>query len=160
MLAESLIALAQLAGLTVVAAAVTDSWEAARRGFARVLGRGDLNKEQLAELRLEETREQLTGAQGAELEQVRAALAERWAGRLADLLEEHPDAEPNLRALVEKIQAALPAGAVTAADHSLAAGGDMTISGNVSIADRGGVVAGEVHGSISTNPPTPDPAKG
>ena len=34
-------ALAALAGNTVVAAAVTDAWEAARRGFARLLGRGD-----------------------------------------------------------------------------------------------------------------------
>ena len=41
MLAETLMALAALAGNTVVAAATTDAWEAARRGFARLLGRGD-----------------------------------------------------------------------------------------------------------------------
>jgi hypothetical protein len=34
MLAETLMALAALAGNTVVAAATTDAWEAARRGFA------------------------------------------------------------------------------------------------------------------------------
>ena len=32
---------------------------------------------------------------------------ERWAGRLADLLEEYPDAEADLRALIEEVQAAL-----------------------------------------------------
>ena len=35
------LALAQLAGQTVAAAAVTDVWESARRKFARLLGRGD-----------------------------------------------------------------------------------------------------------------------
>jgi len=38
--------------------------------------------------------------------------------RLADMLEEHPDAKAELRALVEEIQAALPAGTVSAADHA------------------------------------------
>ena len=70
-----------------------------RAGFARLLGRGDPKQEQLAEPRLAETREQLTGAEGADLGQARAAQAERWAGWLADLLEEYPDALADLRAL-------------------------------------------------------------
>jgi hypothetical protein len=152
MLAETLMSLAQLAGLTVVAAAVTDSWETARRGFGRVLGRGDRKKEQLAEQRLEETREQLTGAQGTELERVRAALAERWAGRLADLLEEHPDAEADLRTLVEQIQAQLPAGMVTAVDHSVAAGGNVTAT-----AHDQGVAANVIHGDVHQGPTRPGP---
>jgi hypothetical protein len=40
-LEAALIALAALAGNTVVTAAVTDAWESARKGFARLLGRGD-----------------------------------------------------------------------------------------------------------------------
>ena len=88
MLAEALTALASLAGNAVVAAATTDAWEAARRGFARLLGRGDPKQEQLAAGRLEETHKQLVGAAGADLDQARAAQAQRWAGRLADLLEE------------------------------------------------------------------------
>ena len=40
-LAEALVALAALAGNTVVTAAVTDAWESTRKGFARLLGRGD-----------------------------------------------------------------------------------------------------------------------
>ena len=107
MLADTLMALPSLAGNTVVAAATTDAWEAAGQRFARLLGRGDPEQEQLAERRLAETREQLTGAEGADLEQARAALAERWAGRLADLLEEYPDAEADLRTLIQEVQAAL-----------------------------------------------------
>src|SRR5512143_238031 len=100
MLAETLMALAALAGNTVVAAATTDAWEAARRGFARLLGRGDPDRTTMAERRLAETREQLTDAEGHDLEQARAALVERWAGRLADLLEEDPGVEAELRVLV------------------------------------------------------------
>jgi hypothetical protein len=155
MLAETLISLAQLGGLTVVAAAVTDSWEAARRGFARVLGHGNTSKQQLAERLLEETRELLAAAQGADLDRARAKLAERWAGRLEDLLEEYPDAEHDLRSLVQEIQSALPTGAVSAVDHSIA------VAGNVKIRASGGsLVAGVIHGDVAPpNPLGPGPAR-
>ena len=149
MLEETLMALAALAGNTVVAAATTDAWEAARKGFARLLGRGNSEQEQLAERRLSDTRQQLTGAEGADLEQARAVLAERWAGRLADLLEEHPGAEADLRALVQQIQAQLPARMVSAADHAVAAGRDVTIK-----ATGGGVAAGIIHGNVAPPDPT------
>jgi hypothetical protein len=154
---EALIGLAVLAGNTVVAAATTDAWEAARRKFARLLGRGDPGKEQLAERRLEETHQQVTAAaEGADLEQVRAAQAQRWEGRFADLLEEDPGLEADLRALVEEIRALLPAGVVSAADHSVAAGGDVHIT-----ASGGGVAAGVIHGDVTAgNPPSPEPGKG
>ncbi len=112
MLAETLMQLAQVAGLTVVAAAVTDGWQAGRRKFARLLGRGDPNKEQLAEQRLEETRARLIGLEGADLERARADLAGQWTTRLADLLEEDPGVEAELRALVEEVQRGLPGGGV------------------------------------------------
>ena len=156
MLAETLMALAALAGNMVVAAAMTDAWEAARRGFARLLGRGNPDRTMVAERRLAETREQLTGAEGKDLDQARAVLAERWAGRLADLLEEHPDAEADLRTLVQEIQAALPAGTVSAADHAVAAGRDVNIS-----AATGGVAAGVIHGNVTPpNPTRQHPANG
>jgi hypothetical protein len=142
-------ALAALAGNTVVAAATTDVWEAARRKFARLLGRGDPKKEQLADKRLEETRERLAGVSGQELEQARAELGRVWQVRVADLLEEDPDAEAELRALVEEIGAQLP-GAVSAADHSVAAGGDVNVR-----ADRGGVAAAVIHGNVAPPGPTP-----
>ncbi len=74
-----------------------------------------------------------------ELERARAALAQRWAGRLADLLEEDPGVEAELRALVQEVQAQLP-GAVSAADHAAAAGRDLT-----SEESGGGVAAGVMH---------------
>ena len=156
MLTETLVALAALAGNTVVVAATTDAWEAAMRGFARLLGRGEPDRTKLTEQRLEETREQLIGPVGGNLEQARSALAERWAGRLADLLEEHPDTEADLRALVQQIQEALPSGMVSAADHAVAAGHDVNIS-----AASGGIAAGVIHGNVvPPNPISPGPANG
>ena len=92
-------ALAALAGNTIVAAATTDAWEAARRKFARLLGRGDPKKEQQAENRLEETRQQLEGVSGPELGQAQADLAKVWQVRIADLLEEDPGVEAELRGM-------------------------------------------------------------
>src|SRR6478735_1684942 len=116
MLAEGLIALAQFAGQTVAAAAVTDVWEGARHKVARLLGRGDPRKTEVAECWLTETHQQLIAANGAGVEPVRAAAAQRWEGRFADLLDEDPDVEADLRALVEEIAAQLPAGVVSVAD--------------------------------------------
>ena len=145
---EALIALAALPGNTVVAAATTDAWEACRRGFARLLGRGDASKTELAEQRLAETHTQLTTAAGAELERARAAQEAQWVTRLTDLLEEDPGLAAELQSLVEEIQARLPAGVVSAADHSVAAGGDVNIS-----AAGGGVAVGVIHGDVAPQGP-------
>jgi hypothetical protein len=151
---EVLMALAQWAGQTVAAAAVTDVWESARRKFARLLGRGDARKTEAAERWLAETREQLTEVEDADLERTRAAQAQRWEGRFADLLDEDPGAEDDLRAVVEETRAALPAGAVSATDYGVAAGRDVNIS-----ADRGGIAAGVIHGNLAPpDPPGPGPA--
>jgi hypothetical protein len=151
---EVLIALAQWAGQTVAAAAVTDVWEAARHKVARLLGRGDPKKTEVAERWLAETRQQLVAAQGADLEPARAAAARRWEGRFADLLDEDPGVEAGLRALVEEIAAQLPAGMVSAADHAVAAGGNVNIT-----ASGGGTAAGVIHGDVRPPDPTsPGPA--
>ena len=152
---EVLLALAQFAGQTVAAAAVTDVWESVRGRFARLLGRGDARKTQVAEGWLAQTREQLaTAGPGAGLERARRAAAERWAGRFADLLDEDAGVEAPLRALVEEICAGLPAGTVMAAGYSLAAGRDVTIT-----ASGGGIAAGVIHGDVAPPGPTrPGPA--
>jgi len=147
-------ALAQFAGQTVAQAAITDVWEAVRGRFARLIGRGDARKTQVAEQWLEQTRQQLTAAPGAELEQARHAQVERWSGRFADLLDEDPDVEADLRALVEEIATQLPGGAVSAADHSVAAGRDMNVT-----ASGGGTAAAVIHGNVTPpNPTSPGPA--
>jgi hypothetical protein len=148
-------ALAQFAGQTVAAAAVTDVWESVRGRFARLLGRGDTRKTQVAERWLTQTRDQLAAAgPGTELERVRKAATERWAGRFSDLLEEDPAVEGQLSALVEAVAAELPAGAVSASGHSVAAGRDVSIT-----ATGGGTAAGVIHGNVAPpNPTLPGPA--
>jgi len=152
---EVLLGLAQWAGTTVAAAAVTDIWESARGRFARLLGRGDARRTEVADGWLAQTRDQLTAATGGgELDRVREAAAERWAGRFADLLDEDPGAEARLRALVEEVAARLPAGAVSAVGHSVAAGRDVRIT-----ASEGGLAAGVIHGNVAPPDPTlPGPA--
>jgi hypothetical protein len=152
MLAEEISALAALAGRAVVAAAVTDAWGAARRGFARLLGRGDPDRTKVVERRLDEAHNQLTGSQGTDLENASDVLAAQWSTRVADLLEEYPAAEADLRTLIEQIQAALPAGMVSAADHGIAAGRDVQVKDIK--ADRGGFAAGIVSGDVTLPGPT------
>ena len=101
MLEEGPLTLAAQAGWTVVAATTTDVWDTAKRGFAQLLGRGDAKQTQLTEQRLDDTWEHLTGATKGNTEETRTTLAERWAGRLADLLEEQPNAEADLRTLIK-----------------------------------------------------------
>ena len=122
MLSESLLTLAALAGQMVVDAAATDAWETAEHRYAKLLGRGDARQTQLAEQWLEETRAQLAGGTGVDM--IRTALAGRWAGRWADLLEEDPDAEAELRGFVQEIQTAPPAERLSASDHAVSANGD------------------------------------
>ena len=153
MLAEDLMALASLAGQAVVASAVTDAWGVAKDAFVQLFGRGDLGRAKLAERRLAETQEQLTGAVGADLERVRDVQAGRWSARLADLLEEDPGIASEIRALLQQIQAGMPAGMLSVADHSVAAGRDLRIS-----AISGGVAVGVIHGNMAPpNPTSPGP---
>jgi Tetratricopeptide repeat len=126
MLGESLLTLAALAGQMVVDAASADGWEKAEHGYAQLLGRGNDRKTRKAERWLAETREQLTDGAAADQEMLRTALAGRWAGRWADLLEENPDAEAGLRDLVGQIQAALPADEQPASDQTGSANGDVS----------------------------------
>jgi hypothetical protein len=153
-LEDGLVSLASLAGRTVVAAAATDAWGTVRRGFARLLGRGDSGRTELAERRLEQTWEDLAGVPAAELEQAQSQLSVTWQTRLLDLLEEHPETAADLRALVEQIQARLPAGVVSAAGHGMSAGRDVSITSS-----GGGVAAGTIHGNVTSgNPTSPGPA--
>jgi hypothetical protein len=153
---DVLMTLAQFAGQTVAAAAVTDMWEAVRDRFARLLGRGDARKTEVAERWLAQTRKQLAEAgPGPGFARAQEAAAERWAGRFADLLDEDSSAEAELRALMDEVAAGLPPGTVSASGHSVAAGRDVTIA-----ASGGGIAAGVVHGNLPSPGPTlPGPAQ-
>ena len=156
MAGEVLTELAQFAGQTVAAAAVTDVWESVRNRFARLVGRGDSRRTKVAEgWRLVQTRTQLAAANPDALEQAQQAVAERWAGRFADLLDENPEIGVQLRALVEEVAARLPPDAVSAGAHSVVAGRDVRIT-----ALGGSVAAGVIHGNVAPPDPTsPGPAQ-
>jgi hypothetical protein len=158
---EELLALAQFAGTTVAAATITDVWESVRSRFARLLGRGNAKRTEAADGWLVQTREQLTNAgPGTALERARAAAAERWTGRFADLLDEDPGLEADLRALVNEVAQQLPGATVVAANHSAAAGRDLNIT-----ASGGSVAAAVIHGNVAPPDPTrldptqPDPTQ-
>ena len=64
--------------------------------------------------------------------------------------------EADLRALVQEIQAVLPAGMASAADHAVAAGRDVNIT-----ASGGGIAAGVIHGNVAPpDPPGPGLVQG
>ena len=139
------VALAAMAAAALVQAVVTGGWEGVRHKVARLFGRGQ--PDEAIERRLNATRGQLTAATPGDLEQVRAALAAQWETRFADLLADHPDAQPELAALVKDIKPT-----VTAADHSVAAGGNVTAT-----AKSGGVAANVIHGDVHQGPTRPGP---
>jgi hypothetical protein len=105
-------------------------------GFARLLGRGDPARTEVAAGRLEVMHGELAGVPTAELEAARAEQVAQWQARLEDLLEEHSGLAAELRVLVDQVRADLPAGAVTASGHGVAAGRDVSIT-----ALAGGVAA-------------------
>ena len=149
--------LALRAGKTVVTAARTDAWDGAKRGTVRLLGRRDPQQEQLVERRLEETRERLAGAEG-DLKSACAVLTAQWTTRLADLLEDDPNVEADLRALVRQIQAELPPGTVPADEHLEVA------AQHTNPAALGGAIATrEIQGSVvppSSTRPGPEQQSG
>ncbi len=99
--------LAQTAATTLVAAATTSTWGAARDGFSRLFGRGGGNE--LAERRLDETSTEINKASGVERDRLRADLTRTWQTRLADLLDERPEMADEMVALVGALKTSLPA---------------------------------------------------
>jgi len=139
------IALAAMAGAALVQVVVTDGWEGVRHKVARLFGRGQ--PDAAIERRLDATRDQLTAAAPGDMAGVQAALAAQWETRFADLLADHPDAEADLAALVKDIKPD-----VKAADHSVAAGGNVSAA-----AKSGGVAANVLHGDVHAGPTRPGP---
>jgi hypothetical protein len=139
------VALAATAAAALVQAMVTDGWEGVRHKIARLFGHGQ--PDMAIERRLDATRDRLAAATPGDLATVQAALAAQWEIRFADLLADYPDAETELAALVKEIRPT-----VTATDHSVAAGGNVTAT-----AQGGGVAANVIHGDVHAGPTRPGP---
>ncbi|MFJ8434015.1 hypothetical protein ACIQ9P_22205 [Kitasatospora sp. NPDC094019] len=101
--------LAAAGGTAVVSAAATDIWQGTKGRVARLFSRGDDRDEQRVSVQLDRIPLELDQAAEPQQERVRASLQNRWTEKLAELLEENPDLEAELRSLVEEVRTALPA---------------------------------------------------
>jgi len=104
MLGEALMTLAATGGNAVIAAMATDSWEAFKGRIAKVFGRGTPELADATAARLDQSRAALEGLSGPDLDGVRAEQEIVWRTRLEDLLEQHPEAADELRALVAEVK--------------------------------------------------------
>lgn len=120
MLTEALVALASTGGTALVTAMVTDGWEGVRTRFARLFGHGDAKQAEAAVGRLEQSRAAFAGLSGPDLERAQAEQQIIWRTRLGDLLEQDPDAEHELRALIAEVQAQVTSTAGTVVQHAAA----------------------------------------
>ncbi|MEV8634693.1 hypothetical protein AB0395_23855 [Streptosporangium sp. NPDC051023] len=111
MLNEALTALAGAAGTGLVTAMTTDAWTEVKTRFGKLLGRGDSEQEARQEIRLERSRQEVTSATADQVEQVRAAQEAAWRTRFADLLEEEPEREAQLRAALDFLGQKVPVAA-------------------------------------------------
>jgi hypothetical protein len=153
-LTETLLALATAASTHLVTAMTADGWTQLKEQVARLLGRGDPDEERRHLDRLDRSRSELAGAGtdvdpdqdvGQAAERERAA----WQARFQDLLEETPDAETRLRALVDLLGAT---GAATAGAVQV----NATASGQAQQAVLGQGVQTNTFGARPV-PPAPEP---
>lgn len=105
MLTEALVALAGTGATALVSAIATDSWQAVKTGFARLLGRGDERRERSTEQLLDRAEAELRAA-GSQRDRVQVKLEAAWGARLEDLLAEDPGTAQQLRVLVDQAKAA------------------------------------------------------
>jgi phosphotransacetylase len=111
MLAEALVALAAAGGTAVAQAAGTDAWETLRQRVARLLGRGNPERERAELERLDRTAAAVEAAGDGEAERVLVGQEASWQTRFETLLEEAGEAERQelATALSELVEQARPA---------------------------------------------------
>jgi hypothetical protein len=152
-LSEALMALASAGGMAVVQAASTEAWEGFRARVARLFGRGDAQREQVAEEQLDQAEAALTAVSADGLQRVRAEVAKIWRGRFEALLE-GLDGDALAAASGELREVVRNHGIVSADAGGLAVGGDISVH-----ASGGSVAAGVIHGGVQLgNPPVPGPS--
>ena len=102
-MSDPLTALAMTGATTIVAAMATSAWELARAKAAAIFrrrGTGD------AEAGLERSADRV--GQATDPDAVRQEQVTRWRDDLIDLLREHPEAQTELRALIEEVGQRIP----------------------------------------------------
>jgi hypothetical protein len=109
MVVEWIAAAAAAGGTALIGAAATDAWQTARDGVVKLFARGGKRRAELVRDRLDRDVAVIEAAGPGERDEVRAQLLPGWQVRLADLLEEFPDAREELRAWAEQVRAQLPA---------------------------------------------------
>ncbi|TXK42194.1 hypothetical protein [Nonomuraea sp. C10] len=106
MLTESLVALAASGGAALVGAMATDAWQATRSGVARLFSRQGPERQAAVEAQLDGN--VVLVERAGDPGQARQKLVPVWEMALAQLLEEHPEVEAELRELVARVREALP----------------------------------------------------
>ncbi|SEG95210.1 hypothetical protein SAMN05216223_13265 [Actinacidiphila yanglinensis] len=104
-MADPLTALAMTGATTLVASMATSAWQSARSRTAALFHRGG-EDERLVGTRLDRSAARVEGA--AETDGVRDGQIGRWRDDFEDLLRDHPEAEGELRGLIQEIQRQLP----------------------------------------------------
>ncbi|MEU8164913.1 hypothetical protein AB0B97_00230 [Micromonospora sp. NPDC049004] len=106
MAADWMMTVASAGGSALAGAVATDVWSAARDGLGKLFGRGGGHRAELARrwadetaVTIEEADDRLTAAERE---------AQTWQQRLADLLEEFPEAVEELREWAELVRKRLP----------------------------------------------------
>src|SRR5260370_39236395 len=108
MVVEWIAAAASAGGTALIGAAATDAWQTARDGVVKLFGRGGKRRAELVRDRLDRDVAVIEAAGPGERDEARAQLLPGWQVRLADLLEEVPDARDELSAWAEQVRAQRP----------------------------------------------------
>ena len=119
--------LAKSAANAIVSAMAADSWKAAKRGFAALVGH---------EHQLESTHANLAAKRGRDLARAKSEQARDWVIRLQDILDSNPGMAPALQALIANPGAAPEP--VTRSQFQHADHGSVNVGGNTGDIATGG----------------------
>ncbi|GKQ37866.1 hypothetical protein [Streptomyces sp. A012304] len=103
---DSMAALAAAASTALVAAMATDTWQAARDGMLRVMGRGREDEPAQLAARLDEEAALVRAADDSDA--ARRSLLPAWRLRLEQFLLAHPEAVDEMDELTRRLTTALP----------------------------------------------------
>ena len=129
MVVEWITAAAEAGGTALIGAAATDAWQTARNGMVKLFARGGKRRAELARDRLDRDVAVIEAAGPGERDEVRARLLPGWQVRLADLLEEFPDARDEMVAWAEQVRAQLPTAEASWVQNITAAAPGATAQG-------------------------------